>query len=94
MSIAMDGQLMVTNNEGAIAASLAGLGIMSSASAGCRSELENGSLVRILSDWNMGSIELNALFAGGRSAKPSARAFTDFLCTSLNELEADQPYRA
>ena len=91
LSITMDGQLTVTNNEGAIAASLAGLGIMSSASAGCRAELENGSLVRILSDWDMGSIELNALFASGRAAKPSARALADFLFTSLNELEADQP---
>ena len=91
LSIAMDGHLTATNNEGAIAASLAGLGIMSSASAGCRSELENGSLVRILPDWDMGSIELNALFASGRAAKPSARALTDFLFVSLNELEADQP---
>jgi DNA-binding transcriptional LysR family regulator len=91
MSIAMEGQLMVTNNEGAIAASLAGLGIMSSASAGCQSELDNGSLVRVLPDWDMGTIELNAVFAGGRAAKPSARALADFLFVSLNELETDRP---
>jgi DNA-binding transcriptional LysR family regulator len=91
MSMALEGQLTVTNNEGAIAASLAGLGIMSSASAGCRAELECGMLVRILPAWNMGSIELNALFASGRGAKPSARAFADFLYQALNELEADQP---
>ncbi|MGF6603068.1 hypothetical protein P3T23_007821 [Paraburkholderia sp. GAS448] len=30
-------------------------------------------------DWHMGVIELHAAFAAGRAAKPSARAFADFL---------------
>ena len=89
MSIAMDGQLSVTNNEGALAASLAGIGIMASASAGCRQELGDGRLVRILPDWDMGSLELNAIFAGGRAAKASARALAQFLFITLNLLEAD-----
>ena len=91
MSIAVEGRLTVTNNEGAVAASLAGLGIMSSVSMGCLPELRNGSLVRILSDWDMGSMELSAIFATGRGAKPSARALADFLFTSLNALDADRP---
>jgi hypothetical protein len=44
-----------------------------------------------LPDWNMGSIELNPVFASGRGAKPSARALAEFLFVSLNVLEADQP---
>jgi DNA-binding transcriptional LysR family regulator len=61
------------------AAAVAGLGLASMASVGCRSEIEKGSLVRVLSDWDMGAIELHAVFPGGRGAKPSARAFVDFL---------------
>ncbi|MGI4748424.1 MAG: LysR substrate-binding domain-containing protein [Janthinobacterium lividum] len=89
MSITMEGHLSVTNNEGALVASLAGLGIMASASVGCRPELENGSLIHVLPDWDLGLLELNAIFAGGRAAKPSARALADFLLIALNLLEAD-----
>jgi DNA-binding transcriptional LysR family regulator len=91
LSISCEGHLSVTNNEGALVASLAGLGIVCSASAGCLPELECGSLIRILPDWKMGSIELNAIFASGRGAKPSARALAEFLFVSLNALEPDQP---
>ncbi len=88
-SLVLDGQLSVTNNEGALAASLAGLGIMCSASAGCRPELQRGDLVRILPDWDLGSMELNAIFANGRGATSSARALAEFLRMALNTLEAD-----
>jgi DNA-binding transcriptional LysR family regulator len=42
-------------------------------------ELADGSLVRILSDWNMGEIELHAVLPAGKAAKPAARAFINFL---------------
>ena len=34
-------------------------------------------------DWHMGVIVLHAVFAAGRAAKPSARAFADFLAAEL-----------
>jgi DNA-binding transcriptional LysR family regulator len=78
-SVRVNGRLTATVNEVATAAAVAGLGLASMASVGCRSELEKGSLVRVLSEWDMGSVELHAVFPGGRGAKPSARAFVDFL---------------
>jgi DNA-binding transcriptional LysR family regulator len=78
-SVRVNGRLVATVNEVATAAAVAGLGLASMASVGCRSEIEKGSLVRVLSDWDMGAIELHAVFPGGRGAKPSARAFVDFL---------------
>ncbi|RTM15364.1 MAG: LysR family transcriptional regulator [Bradyrhizobiaceae bacterium] len=78
-SVRVNGRLTATVNEVATAAAVAGLGLASMASVGCRSEIENGSLVRILPDWDMGAVELHAVLPGGRSAKPSARAFVDFL---------------
>ncbi len=78
-SVRVNGRLTATVNEVATAAAVAGLGLASMASVGCRSEIEKGSLVRVLSEWDMGSVELHAVFPGGRGAKPSARAFVDFL---------------
>ncbi|MEM9007697.1 MAG: LysR family transcriptional regulator [Cyanobacteria bacterium P01_F01_bin.86] len=83
LSVRVEGQLMVTVNEASTAAALAGMGIISTASLGCRAELERGELVQILADWEIGTIEVNALLPGGRSAKPSAHAFADYLVASF-----------
>jgi DNA-binding transcriptional LysR family regulator len=72
-------QLTVTINEGAIASAVAGLGIAASSMTGVRHALDSGTLVRVLPDWDFGSMEVNALFVSGRTIKPAARAFTDFL---------------
>jgi len=78
-SVRVSGRLTATVNEVATAIAVAGFGVASMAIVGCRSEIEKGSLVRILTDWDMGSVELHAVFPDGRGAKPSARAFVDFL---------------
>jgi len=78
-SVRVGGRLTATVNEVATAAAVAGLGLTSMASVGCRGEIENGSLVRVLADWDMGSVELHAVFPDGRGAKPAARTFADFL---------------
>ena len=83
LSVRVEGQLMVTVNEAATAAALAGMGIISTAFWGCRAQLESGELVQILADWEIGTVEVNALLAGGKSAKPSARAFADYLVASF-----------
>jgi hypothetical protein len=41
--------------------------------------MEEGSLVQVLADWDMGSIDLHAIFPGGKAAKPSAKSFAAFL---------------
>ena len=53
LSIRVEGQLMVTVNEASTAAALANLGIISTALVGCRSEIEDGRLVQILTDWKL-----------------------------------------
>lgn len=78
-SVRVKSQLTVTINEGAIAGAKAGLGIVAVALNSARAELESGTLVRVLPDWDFGSMEVNALFVSGKTIKPAARAFTDFL---------------
>ena len=52
-----------------------------------RAELEAGKLVWVLPDWDFGSMEMNALFANGKTIKPAARAFADFLLRELRAAE-------
>jgi DNA-binding transcriptional LysR family regulator len=86
-SIRVDGRVMVNVNEGAIAAAVAGLGIVSTGHVGCRAEIDSGALVRVLAEWQMGSADINAILPAGRAAKPSARAFTEFLLTEFRGIE-------
>jgi DNA-binding transcriptional LysR family regulator len=55
-----------------------GLGILMTPLGVCGRELERGELVRLLPEWDAGTVELNAVYANGRAAKPSARAFVDY----------------
>ena len=82
----VDGRLVVTYNEVGLAAAVAGLGLVSMTVGAAKKELEEGQLVRVLSDWDMGAIELHAIFPAGKAAKPAARAFVDFLTIQLAEI--------
>jgi DNA-binding transcriptional LysR family regulator len=78
-SVRVDSQLTVTINEGAVAGAVAGLGIAASCMISARHALEDGTLVQVLPEWDFGSMEINALFVSGKTIKPAARAFADFL---------------
>ena len=78
-SVRAEGRLRIAGNEGAIAAAVAGMGIVTASSGSCRREMDNGGLVRVLEDWDLGSMELKSVFAGDRTTKRAARAFTDHL---------------
>ena len=82
-SVRVESQLTISVNESAATAAVEGLGIISTAYWSCKTEIEDGSLVQLLSDWTIGDVEVNALFAGGRQTKPSARAFTKHLQGTL-----------
>src|SRR5713101_8076332 len=86
-SFQVEGKLRITASLGAIAAAVEGLGIVMTPLGACRQELERGELVRLLPEWDAGTVELNAVYASGRAAKPSARAFVDYLIAALRETE-------
>jgi len=83
-SVRVEGKLTASMNEVAIAAAVAGLGIASSGLWGCRAEIAAGTLVRVLADWQLGAVEVHAIFPAGRAAKPAARALTEHLASGLN----------
>lgn len=51
---------------------------------GCRAELESGTLVELLPEWSLGSVEVNAVPPGNHRAKASARAFVEYLADSFS----------
>ena len=85
VSVRVQGRLTTSVNQAAVAAAVAGLGILSIGLWNCRAELASGELVQVLPDWHLKPIELHAVFATGRAAKPAARAFADYLASVLQE---------
>jgi DNA-binding transcriptional LysR family regulator len=85
-SMRLEGRLKIPVFEGALAAAIADMGIVLTSTGASRREFDNGSLVRVLPDWDMGSAELHAMFAAGRAAKSSARAFVDYLSEVLRDV--------
>ena len=84
-SVKVESKLHFTVNEGMTAAAVAGMGIVSGSVVGSRSELESGALVRLLPEWTIGTVEVNAVIAGGHSAKASSRAFVDYMVESFRD---------
>ena len=87
-SVRVEGRFMLNGAEGATAAAVAGLGILSTGALSVLRELESGQLVRVLTDWQMGTADIHVVLPAGRAAKPSARAFADFVSSELREQEA------
>jgi DNA-binding transcriptional LysR family regulator len=85
ISVRVEGRHRISASEGATAAAVAGLGIISTALWGCRAELASGALVQILADWPMAPVEFHAVFPAGRAAKPAARALAEYLMGTLGE---------
>src|SRR6202021_2136417 len=87
-SFQVEGKLTISASLGAIAAAVEGLGIVMTPLGVCRRELERGELVRLLPELDAGTVELNAVYASGRAAKPSARAVVDYLIAAIHEDQA------
>jgi DNA-binding transcriptional LysR family regulator len=85
-TVRAEGRFVINGNEAVIAAAVAGLGIASSGLLAFRHELEHGTLVRVLPDWQMGSADVHVVLPAGRSAKPSARAFAQFMASEFQDL--------
>ncbi len=78
-AIKLEPHFSTDENEGAIAAAVAGFGITSMSGWACRRELENGALVRLLTEWTLAGIPVHAYFPMGRATRAAARAVIDHL---------------
>jgi DNA-binding transcriptional LysR family regulator len=74
-------------NEGAVAAAVAGFGITSTTGWACRRELEDGSLVALLTDWKTVDVPVHAYFPLGRATRAAGRAVIEHLIADLRVTE-------
>lgn len=69
----------VNDNEGAVVAAIAGLGICSTPMRSYRKELLDGTLVEVLAEWKRPPVEVHAYFPLGRSTRIAARSLVNYL---------------
>jgi len=79
VAVTLEPRFSTNDNEGAIAAAVAGLGVTSTSGWACRRELDAGLLVRLFVDWNQAGIPVHAYFPMGRTTRAVGRAAVDHL---------------
>jgi DNA-binding transcriptional LysR family regulator len=89
-SVRVEGRYVIDAADGATAAAVLGLGIISCGFLGVMEELKSGALVRLLPDWEMGVVDINIILSAGKAAKPSARTFTDWFAKLFQSQEAER----
>ena len=82
-AIKLEPHFSTDENEGAIAAAVAGFGVTSTSGWACRRELEDGTLVRLLPEWTLAGIPVHAYFPMGRATRAAARAAIDHLVAAF-----------
>jgi DNA-binding transcriptional LysR family regulator len=99
-TVPLEPSISFSDNVGATAGAVAGLGITSIDYWTCRRELGDGSLVQILADWALAPTRVQAYFPLGRATRTAARAFINFLsdefdqctCHKVTEVKALAPW--
>jgi DNA-binding transcriptional LysR family regulator len=82
-SVRLEGRLRITDLQGAYLAAVEGMGMVLTTVPAFRREFATGVLVQVLPDWDMGSVDVHAVFTSGRAAKPAARAIVAYLAEIL-----------
>jgi DNA-binding transcriptional LysR family regulator len=83
VAVDLEPHFSTNENEGVVAAAVAGLGITSTSEWACQRELASGSLVRLLADWKTAGIPVRAYFPMGPATRAAARALVDHLTAQL-----------
>ena len=79
VTIDLEPHVTVNDNEGAVVAAMAGLGVCSTAMLTIRDELVDGSLVELLPKWKRPAVDVHAFFPMGRGTRLAARRLVAFL---------------
>lgn len=79
VTVELDAHFTATENDGAVSAATAGLGITSTSEWSCRRELADGALIRLLPEWKLAAIPVHAYFPLGRATRAAGRAVVEHL---------------
>lgn len=84
-SVAVSGRVRVSAAEGVRAAVLSHIGLVVTTEWMFTPELASGEVKRIMTDWKLPPLDLWAVFPSGRKASAKARAFVEFVETTMAE---------
>jgi DNA-binding transcriptional LysR family regulator len=84
VTVELQPHFSTNENEAAVAAATAGLGITSTSEWACQRELGTGALVRVLTDWKTADIPVHAYFPMGPATRAAARALVDHLAAQFH----------
>lgn len=84
-SVAVKGRIRVSAAEGQRAAVLSNMGLCIASDWMFAEELKSGTVRKVLTAWQLPSIDLWAVFPNGRLASAKARQFAGFVETIMNE---------
>jgi DNA-binding transcriptional LysR family regulator len=91
IAVELEAHFSTNENEGAVAAASAGVGITSTSEWACRRELTDGTLVRLLPDWQLAGIPVHAYFPMGRATRAAGRAVVEHLVAGFQLDDTSQP---
>jgi DNA-binding transcriptional LysR family regulator len=83
VSLDLHPHFTTNENEGAVAAAVAGLGVTSTTLLSCAREIEDGTLVSLCPEWTMAQIPVHAYFPSGRATRAAGRAIVEYLVTEM-----------
>ncbi|WP_341964120.1 LysR family transcriptional regulator [Pseudomonas sp. RC10] len=85
--VEIHGNLTVTGTDAGVVAGKEGLGLVVATVPALIADIETGSLVRVMADWNLGAVDAYALYPGGQTPKPAARVFVEFMIDALSDVD-------
>lgn len=86
-SVKVDPVVRVLSAESLIACVIAGLGLTIGSSWAAGDELRSGRLVPVLTNFEIASVEVHAVFPGGREPSKKTRLFTEHLMEVFKKLQ-------
>jgi len=86
VTLRMAPRFVVNEARAAVGAAVAGHGVLSALSYQMAEELESGTLVRVLPDWEPPALPVSLVFPSARLLPPRVRAFLDFAVPRLSAL--------
>lgn len=85
VSVELEARVQASTGEGMMACVRAGMGIGMTSAVMCRDEIAAGTVVRLLSDYDLPSVTAHAVFPGGPRPSAKVRALVDHLIRSFGE---------
>ena len=91
VTVDLEPHITINDNEGSVIAAIAGLGICSTTMCTVRTELLDGSLVELLTEWRRPTVDIHAYFPQGRGTRSAARKLVAYLKSEFGKQGPRQP---